>query len=73
MKKEKFLLTLKELSEALGIEDWRISRWRRKGIIPSVKMGETHYYNLESVVKTIRGREKLGSLDFRHTGYAKAE
>jgi len=67
------LLSLKELSETLEIEKWRISRWRRKGLIPSVKMGKVHYYNMESVIKVLKGREKLGNLVFSNTGFAHIE
>jgi len=65
------LVTLRELADILEIPSWRISRWRRKGLIPSVKMGRTHYYNVESVTKTLLKREKLGSQNFADTGYAK--
>jgi len=65
------LVTLSELADILEIPSWRISRWRRNGLIPSVKMGRTHYYNVESVTKTLRRREKLGSQNFSDTGYAR--
>ncbi|RKZ29580.1 hypothetical protein DRQ36_08205 [bacterium] len=67
------LVTVKELSRLLGIEDWRLSRWRRKGLIPCVRMGKTNYYNLESVKKVLKGREKLGNLPFYKTGFARLD
>ena len=67
------LVTLKELSEAMGIPTWRLARWRRQGLIPSIQMGRTHYFNVKSVQKTLRRREKLGSMRFMDTGFERKE
>ena len=65
------LVTLKELAEVMDIPHWRLARWRRQGLIPSVKMGRTNYFNADSVRRTLQRREKLGSQHFGDTGYAK--
>ncbi len=67
------LATLKELSEAMSIPAWRLARWRRQGLIPSIKMGRTHYFNVRSVQKTLRRRERLGSMRFIDTGFGRKE
>jgi len=65
------LVTPAELSKILGLPTWRISRWRSRGLIPSVKMGRTNYYNVDHVIKTLNRREKLGRSYFQDTGYAR--
>ena len=53
------LINSKELSQKLGISAPTLFRWRKKGKIPYLRVGESIKYNLADVIKAIEVRRGL--------------
>jgi excisionase family DNA binding protein len=53
------LINSRELSQKLGISAPTLFRWRKKGKIPYLRLGESIKYNLADVIKAIEVRRGL--------------
>ncbi len=53
------LINSRELSQKLGISAPTLFRWRKKGKIPYLRVGESIKYNLVDVIKAIEVRRGL--------------
>ena len=53
------LINSRELLEKLGISPPTLFRWREKGKIPYLRVGESIKYNLADVIKAIEVRRGL--------------
>lgn len=49
----KQFIDTQELLEILGISPATLSRYKKRGIIPYIKLGAIHRYDLEKVVRAL--------------------
>ena len=50
------LVDVHELARALDVPDKAVRHWARHGLIPSVKVSNQYFFNLQSVVRVLNGQ-----------------